>query len=99
MTAEPSGPAGFGPVAAAYDTTGTEFFTDLGRCLVACAGIRTGERVADLGCGAGAALIPAAVAAGPRGQVTGVDASPAMLARAARAARASGVNVALAAGD
>lgn len=97
----PAGPpaAGFGPVAAAYDTTGTEFFADLGRRLVSHAGIRPGDRVADLGCGAGAALIPAAVAAGPGGQVTGVDAAQAMLARAGRAARARGLRVTLLAGD
>lgn len=99
--AGPAGPpaAGFGQVAGAYDTTGTEFFTDLGWRLVAQAGIRPGDRVADLGCGAGAALIPAAVAAGPGGQVTGIDASQAMLARAGRAARARGLRVTLMAGD
>lgn len=91
--------AGFGQVAGAYDTTGTEFFTDLGRRLIARAGIRPGDRVADLGCGAGASLIPAAVAAGPGGQVTGIDASREMLARAGRAARARGLRVTLTAGD
>jgi SAM-dependent methyltransferase len=90
---------GFGTVASGYDTTGTEFFTDLGRRLVVHAGIRPGHRVADLGCGAGAALIPAAVAAGPRGQVTGVDASTAMLDRAAGAVAAHGLRVTLQAGD
>ncbi|HET9081576.1 MAG TPA: methyltransferase domain-containing protein [Trebonia sp.] len=101
-----SGPSSAGPVAAgfdqaasAYDATGTEFFTLLGGRLAAHAGIRAGERVADLGCGAGAALIPAAVAAGPGGHVTGVDASPAMLARAREAARARGVEVTLRTGD
>lgn len=94
-----AGTAGFDRVAAAYDTTGTEFFTDLGERLVAHAGIRPGDRVADLGCGAGAALIPAALAVGPDGQVTGVDASPVMLARAGRAARSRGLAVTLAAGD
>ncbi|MGH3250306.1 MAG: class I SAM-dependent methyltransferase, partial [Trebonia sp.] len=75
-----SAAAGFGEVAGAYDTTGTEFFCDLGGRLVGHAGIRPGDRVADLGCGAGAALIHAAVAAGPGGTVTGIDASAAMLA-------------------
>lgn len=99
MTARPPAGAGFGPVAGAYDATGTEFFTDLARRLVARAGIRPGDRVADLGCGPGAALIPAALAAGPGGQATGIDASPAMLARARQAAGAAGVHVTLAAGD
>ena len=91
--------AGFNPVAAAYDTTGTEFFSDLGRRLVTRAGIRPGDRVADLGCGAGAALIPAARAAGPGGRVTGVDLSETMLARARKAASDEGLTVALLAGD
>lgn len=91
--------AGFDRAASAYDVTGTEFFADLGARLVAHAGIRAGERAADLGCGAGAALIPAAAAAGRGGHVTGIDASPAMLARAGRAARARGVEVTLRTGD
>lgn len=98
----PAGPgaaAGFGAVAAAYDTTGTEFFGDLGRRLVSHAGIRPGERVADLGCGAGAALVHAAVAARPGGHVTGIDASRAMLERARAAAAARGLTVTLTAGD
>lgn len=91
--------AGFGRVAAAYDTTGTEFFGDLGGRLVAYAGIGPGDRVADLGCGAGAALLHAAAAAGPDGHVTGLDASEKMLDRARRAARARGLEVTLTVGD
>lgn len=104
MTAGPGqagvpAPAGFGPVAAAYDSGGTEFFGDLGWRLVALAGIRAGERVADLGCGAGAALVHAAIAAGPGGHVTGIDASQEMLARAGQAASDHGLTVAVTAGD
>jgi ubiquinone/menaquinone biosynthesis C-methylase UbiE len=97
----PAGPvaAGFDQAAAAYDTTGTEFFAALGARLVHYAGITAGERVADLGCGAGAALLPAAAAAGPGGRVTGIDASPEMLARARKAARERGLAVTLARGD
>jgi SAM-dependent methyltransferase len=99
---EKAGPpalAGFDPVADGYDTTGTEFFSDLGRRLVAHAGIRAGDRVADLGCGAGAALIHAAIAAGPTGRVTGIDASEAMLARARQAVTDHGLTVALLTAD
>jgi SAM-dependent methyltransferase len=91
--------AGFGQVAATYDTAGTEFFNSLAWLLVTYAGIRPGDRVADLGCGAGAAFIHAAIAAGPGGTVTGIDASAAMLARAGQAASARGLRVTLTAGD
>lgn len=105
MTGQPE-PAAPGPVAAgfdraarSYDAGGTEFFDDLGSRLVRHAGIKAGERVVDLGCGAGAALIPAALAAGPKSEVTGIDASPDMLARAGQAAREHHVSVTLAKGD
>jgi SAM-dependent methyltransferase len=91
--------AGFGQVAATYDAAGTEFFTDLGWRLATHAGIRRGDRVADLGCGAGAVLVHAAAWAGPDGQVTGIDASQAMLARAGQAVSARGLRVTLTAGD
>jgi ubiquinone/menaquinone biosynthesis C-methylase UbiE len=91
--------AGFGQVAGTYDGTGTEFFADLGWRLVAHAGIRPGDIVADLGCGAGAALIHAAAAAGPGGQVVGIDASEQMLDRARQAVSTRGLNVTLAVGD
>jgi ubiquinone/menaquinone biosynthesis C-methylase UbiE len=105
VTGQP-GPHSTGPVAAAfdraasaYDSSGTEPFRELGWRLVQHAGITAGERVADLGCGAGAALIPAAIAARPGGQVTGVDASQAMLDRARQAASDHGLDVMLQAGD
>lgn len=91
--------AGFDQAAANYDTTGTEFFVPLGARLVRHAGIAAGERVADLGCGAGAALLPAAAAAGPGGQATGIDASADMLTRARQAARDRGLAVTLTRGD
>jgi ubiquinone/menaquinone biosynthesis C-methylase UbiE len=87
---------GFDAAAEAYDATGTEFFAHLARQLVDLAGIRPGATVLDVGCGKGAATVPAAQAAGPGGRVTGVDASATMLAHAAQAVRRHGLaNVAL----
>jgi ubiquinone/menaquinone biosynthesis C-methylase UbiE len=95
----PSGPrartgavaAGFDAAAEAYDATGTEFFDHLAGRLIELAGIRPGATVLDVGCGKGAATVPAARAAGPDGQVTGIDASAAMLAHAAAAVRRHGL--------
>ena len=48
--------------------------------------LRTGERVVDVGCGAGIDSFIAAHMVGPSGQVIGVDMTPAMLAKARRGA-------------
>ena len=45
--------------------------------------LQQGERVVDIGCGAGASSIALAERGGPSGQVLGVDVSAPMLARAA----------------
>jgi 2-polyprenyl-3-methyl-5-hydroxy-6-metoxy-1,4-benzoquinol methylase len=44
--------------------------------------VQPGEQVIDVGCGGGMDSLIAARMAGPTGQVTGVDMTPAMLARA-----------------
>ena len=52
---------------------------------------RRGERILDVGCGPGSALLVLARSVGPDGQVAGVDLSPAMAARAARRLRQAGL--------
>ena len=48
--------------------------------------LQPGERVVDVGCGAGIDSLIAAAMVGPQGQVIGVDMTPAMLARARESA-------------
>jgi arsenite methyltransferase len=51
-----------------------------------------GEQVADLGCGAGTDSLVAAQMVGPAGQVTGIDMTPEMLAKARNAAKELGAD-------
>jgi arsenite methyltransferase len=53
--------------------------------------LEPGERVADLGCGAGTDSLVAAQMVGPGGSVTGIDMTPEMLAKARAAAEELGV--------
>lgn len=69
--------------AATYDIAVFPFFTPFGEALVEFAQIQPHERVLDVGCGAGAALAPAARVAG---SATGIELSPAMAERARAAA-------------
>jgi SAM-dependent methyltransferase len=46
--------------------------------------INQGEKILDIGCGAGVDTILAAIVAGPKGTVVGVDIVPEMIARAER---------------
>ena len=77
----------FDRAAPTYDQTGVEFFGPPGRELVRLAGITTGQRVLDLGCGRGNVLFPAAAAVGPTGAVVGVDFAPGMIAATTEAAK------------
>ncbi len=56
--------------------------------------LKSGESVLDIGCGTGTLAIAAKRRVGPAGSVNGVDASPEMLARAARKANKAGTEVA-----
>jgi arsenite methyltransferase len=59
-----------------------------------------GERVLDIGCGAGTDTLVAAQMVGPEGRVTGIDMTPEMLARARAAADEMGAtNVEFVEGD
>ena len=53
--------------------------------------LQVGERVADLGCGAGTDTLVAAQMVGPDGSVTGIDMTPEMLTRAQTAKRELGI--------
>jgi ubiquinone/menaquinone biosynthesis C-methylase UbiE len=90
----------FDAVAAEYDAVGVDFFGPIALGLVEGLAPGPGERVADLGCGKGAFLLPAARAVGPQGRAVGVDASPAMVAATADAAASQGLaHVEVAVGD
>jgi ubiquinone/menaquinone biosynthesis C-methylase UbiE len=61
----------------------------LHRTIVELAGIRSGERILDVGCGPGRLAIAAGTAAGPAGEICGIDPAPEMVELARRrAARA-----------
>lgn len=91
---------GFAAAADGYDTTGTEFFTVMGAHLVTHARIPAGAWVLDVGCGKGAVSFPAARAAGPYGQVVGLDLAVPMLDHARqRAGREHLTNVRFEEGD
>jgi demethylmenaquinone methyltransferase/2-methoxy-6-polyprenyl-1,4-benzoquinol methylase len=63
-------------------------------------GVSSGERVLEIGCGTGHALVSLAGEVGPTGQVRGVDVSSGMMAVARRRIESAGLrNVALTIGD
>ena len=53
---------------------------------------QAGERVVDVGCGAGIDSLIAAKFVGPTGQVIGVDMTPEMVAKASQSARSAGLS-------
>jgi len=62
--------------------------------------LQPGERVLDLGCGAGTDTLVAAQMVGPKGRVVGIDMTPEMLAKARVSASAMGLdNVELVEGE
>ena len=80
MTSSPAGIAGvFDRAATTYDAVDVPWFGPIAAGLVAALGVQTGERVLDIGCGRGAALVPLAQAAGRDGRVLGIDLAPQMV--------------------
>ncbi len=63
----------FSRSAPTYDHAGPQYFAYFGRSLVEFAQIQPGSRVLDIACGRGAVLFPAVEAAGPQGEVIGID--------------------------
>jgi SAM-dependent methyltransferase len=63
----------------------------VGRALMTHAGFRAGERVVDIGCGAGETSLDIARQVGAGGAVLGIDISPLLVAAAERRARAAGL--------
>ncbi|TYB57253.1 methyltransferase domain-containing protein [Nonomuraea sp. PA05] len=76
----------FDSAAAHYAEVSPLLWGPIGEATVAAAGIRPGERVLDVCCGAGASAVPAAEAAGAQGHVDAVDLAGALLAHGRRRA-------------
>ena len=91
---------GFAAVADGYDADRNEIFRQAGAWLAETAGLPGEAWVLDLGCGKGAASLPAARAVGPHGHVLGIDLAAPMLPHARDLARAAALpNVTFREGD
>ncbi len=89
----------FDQLAATYDDVGVEFIGPIARGLVTELAPRPGERILDVGCGKGAALVPLARAVTPDGAAVGIDVSPGMVDAARAAVAAAGVDATVEVGD
>lgn len=89
----------FDRVADTYDRVGVDLFQPIAARLVEEVAPMVGERVVDIGCGRGAALLPLASAVGPSGRTIGLDLAPKMVAAAADNAAREGLTVEVMIGD
>jgi ubiquinone/menaquinone biosynthesis C-methylase UbiE len=81
----------FDTLADTYDAVGVDFFRPIAEGLVREVGPLPGQRVLDVGCGRGAALVPLAEAVTESGTALGIDVSPRMVELARDAMSAAGV--------
>jgi SAM-dependent methyltransferase len=79
----------YGGAVADYEYAAQAFWQYVALRSVDLAALRPGERVLDVPCGTGSALVAAAEAVGLLGRVTGIDYAPAMVDMARRRAAAS----------
>jgi ubiquinone/menaquinone biosynthesis C-methylase UbiE len=78
----------------------SEFYAEFTEDVLRRAGLKSGMRVLDAGCGAGDVSLLAARLVGPTGRVTGVDRSPESIALAQRRVEAEGLsNISFMVGD
>jgi ubiquinone/menaquinone biosynthesis C-methylase UbiE len=89
----------FDSLAEEYDSVGVEFFGPIAAGLVDAVAPQPGERVLDVGCGRGAALLRAARRVAPDGRAVGIDVSPRMVELATAAAREEHLDVDVSVGD
>jgi ubiquinone/menaquinone biosynthesis C-methylase UbiE len=82
----------FDRASATYDRTGVEFAGTVARTLVERAGLRPGEQVLELGCGRGAATVPAAERVGSSGRVLALDLAEGMVTRTRAEVAAAGLH-------
>jgi len=93
MSSRPAGVVGvFDRAADTYDAVGVPWFGPIAQGLVDALAVQPGERVVDVGCGRGAALLRLTEATGPTGTVLGLDLAPRMIELTAADARARGLD-------
>jgi ubiquinone/menaquinone biosynthesis C-methylase UbiE len=75
-----------------YDRAAFSYHAPFGERLAQMILLGPGGHVLDVGCGAGGALLPAAVRVGPTGEAVGIDVSEGMVARTREAAAEAGID-------